>query len=240
MPDKPWKGRFGYTVLPPLGRFLLPLYWLTVRRSEILGSEHLDRVLTTAEPVILCYWHQMHLMGSRLLRGLDRRGLRLGVLVSPSGDGELAARLGRKWVSETIRASSSRTGAQGLRQLHEAIRDRSLSLLVTSDGPRGPLHEFKPGAILLAQTTGAPIVPLAYAASRAWQLGSWDQFIVPKPFSRVVWAIGEPRYVARDSTLRDLGPIQRELEETMAGLVTAARRRLTRRSTLRSRPSRRE
>ena len=225
MSEKPWKSRAGYAVIPPLGRLLLPLYWSTIRRRATLGSEHLDRVLTGG-PVILCYWHQMHFMGSRLMRDLDRRGMKIGALVSPSGDGELAARLARNWVSRTIRASSSRTGAQGLRQLHETIKEQDISPLMTSDGPRGPLHQFKPGAILLAQATGAPIVPLAYAASRAWRLGSWDRFIIPKPFSRVVWAVGEPRFVARDSTLKDLAPIQRELEATIAELIAAAAKRL--------------
>lgn len=222
MSQKPWQGRLGHTLLPALGRPFLRLYWATVREPEILGREHLDRVLADGRPVILCYWHEMHFMGARLLARLSRRGLAVGALVSPSGDGEIAARLGRGWVAETIRASSSRTGAQGLRELHAVVKEQGISPLITADGPRGPRNEFKAGAILLAQATGAPILPLAYAASRAWRLDSWDRFQIPKPFSRVVWAIGEPRTVGRDSTLKDLAPIQRELEETLAALTASA------------------
>ena len=36
------------------------------------------------------------------------------------------------------------------------------------DGPRGPRFTFKPGALLLSQMSGRPILPMAYAASRAW------------------------------------------------------------------------
>ena len=75
---------------------------------------------------------------------------------------------------------------------------------------------------MLAQMTGAPILPLAYAARRSWRLGSWDGFIVPKPFSPIVWAVGELRYVPRKLTLKDIEPIQRELEATMAELIEAA------------------
>ncbi len=222
MSAKPWQSRLGTTLLPAIGRPLLRLYWTTLREGDVIGREHLERVLAADEPVILSYWHEMHFMGARFLARLNRRGLKVGALVSPSSDGELAARLGRPWLSEAIRASSSRTGAQGLKQLHEVVTGRRISPLITADGPRGPRREFKPGAILLAQATGAPILPLAWAGSRVWRLRSWDRFLVPKPFSRIVWAVGEPRRVGRDSTLKDLEPIQRELEATLATLIARA------------------
>ena len=68
--------------------------------------------------------------------------------------------------------------------------------MVTPDGPRGPRFKFKPGAILLAQMSGRPMLPMAYAASRAWLI-QWDKFVIPVPFARISIAIGKPRYVAR-------------------------------------------
>ena len=68
--------------------------------------------------------------------------------------------------------------------------------MITPDGPRGPRFKFKPGAILLAQMSGRPILPMAFAASRAWLI-KWDKFVLPVPFARIVIAVGAPRYVPR-------------------------------------------
>jgi lysophospholipid acyltransferase (LPLAT)-like uncharacterized protein len=95
-----------------------------------------------------------------------------------------------------VRGSSSHTGARALRDYYEALVKRAVSPIITPDGPRGPRFEFKPGAILLAQMSGRPLLPLAYAASRAI-LFHWDRFVIPLPFARIVIAVGAPRTVPR-------------------------------------------
>jgi hypothetical protein len=57
---------------------------------------------------------------------------------------------------------------------------------ITLDGPRGPLHEPKPGILALAHKTGGAIVPLRMFPSKGWRLRSWDGYTIPKPFSRIV------------------------------------------------------
>ena len=102
---------------------------------------------------------------------------------------------------------------------------RSISPVVTPDGPRGPRFKFKPGAILLAQMSGRPMLPMAYAASRAWLI-QWDKFVIPVPFARISIAIGPPRYVARVLDAAGVEALQEEMERELRRLYQAASARL--------------
>ena len=101
-----------------------------------------------------------------------------------------------------IRGSSSRTGAQAMRDLYLAVSRHHISPANTPDGPRGPIFEFKPGPLMLAQMTGAPILPMACAAKRCKQLDSWDRFILPGWFNTLVVVIGEPVFVQKGLPMR--------------------------------------
>jgi len=114
-----------------------------------------------------------------------------------------------------IRGSSNRTGARAIRDLYQVMAKEKISPVNTADGPTGPAFAFKPGAVMLAQLTGYPVLPMAYAAERAWELGTWDRFRIPKPFSRIAVVIGEPRHVDRKTAMTDQEPIARELEATL-------------------------
>ena len=83
--------------------------------------------------------------------------------------------------------------------------------------------EFKPGAVLLARMTNAPIIPIAYAAKNGRHWKSWDQFVVPRPFTRIVIAVGEPMIVPKTLALDNLEPFQKTMESTMARLIDTAR-----------------
>jgi lysophospholipid acyltransferase (LPLAT)-like uncharacterized protein len=93
--------------------------------------------------------------------------------------------------------------------------------VVTPDGPRGPRFKFKPGAILLAQMSGRPMLPMAYAASRAWLI-KWDKFVIPVPFARISIAIGPPRYVARVLDATAIEALQGEMEQELKRLYAKA------------------
>ncbi len=211
-----------YALLTPLVRAWLASTWWTWRGGQVIGEAHLQTVLDAGGPIIPCYWHEMHFMGVRMMLQLQRRGLKLGFLISPSVDGEVPARLARGWGAEAIRGSTTRTGAKAMRELYLKVTRDGVSPVTTSDGPQGPRREFKPGAIMLAQMTGAPIVLVACAASRAWRLRTWDRFVIPKPFARIACAVSAPRYVPRELKVDDLQPVQREIEATMAALVEQA------------------
>ncbi|TLZ54826.1 MAG: hypothetical protein E6K22_04510 [Gammaproteobacteria bacterium] len=101
-------------------------------------------------------------------------------------------------------------------------RRHDISPVITPDGPRGPPFEFKLGALLLSQMSGRPILPMAYAASRAW-LVKWDKFVIPVPFSRIAIAIGPPFYVPRVTDAALLERLAGEMEGELKRLYGAAR-----------------
>jgi lysophospholipid acyltransferase (LPLAT)-like uncharacterized protein len=122
---------------------------------------------------------------------------------------------------EVIRGSSSHTGARALRDYYQALAHDGISPAITPDGPRGPPWKFKPGAILLAQMSQRPIIPLAYAASRAWAI-LWDHFVIPKPFARVAIVVGPAVYVGKGLNAEGLATLQLDMERNLENLYREA------------------
>jgi lysophospholipid acyltransferase (LPLAT)-like uncharacterized protein len=213
--------RAVYAVAVPLGLAIIRLWWLTCRIRRIDGDENLTAALAKAPSLVPCYWHQHQLFCARYLLNRRDSGLVPGWLISPSVDGELGAMMVSRIGARAIRGSSSHTGARALRDYYLALVKENISPVVTPDGPRGPRFKFKPGAILLAQMSGRPMLPMAYAASRAWLI-KWDKFVIPVPFARISIAIGKPRYVARVLDATALESLQREMEEELKRLFAKA------------------
>ena len=218
--------RVWYAIVIALARGVLRFFWSTCRIERVVGGEHLEGRLERGEPSVVCYWHQMHLFGSHYLFGLSGGGGRIGYLISPSVSGEVPAAIARGMGVEVLRGSTTRSGGRALRDTYMAIKRRGISLVITADGPKGPLHEFKPGAILLAKMTGAPIVPVAYAARHAWHVHTWDRFIIPRPGSGIAIAVGAPIEIPGNTSLDEIQPIQRQLEEAMSATVARAQEAL--------------
>jgi lysophospholipid acyltransferase (LPLAT)-like uncharacterized protein len=149
------------------------------------------------------------------------RGARLAcVLTSRSRDGEILARYVRRFGLEVVRGSTSRGGAVALRALTRAVR-AGTDVAVVPDGPRGPRERVQPGVVHLAAATGAPVVPLAFAAHPARRLSTWDRFLVPLPFARAAVVFGQAATVAPDA---DRAASQAGLERALHDVTAAADR----------------
>lgn len=134
------------------------------------------------ERAVYAFWHGEQQLILPLVR---RRARRVAVLTSLSADGRLQAAILRRLGLEVVSGSSSRGGAAGLQGLVRRVREGADGA-VAVDGPRGPRHVAKPGAVQLARLSGVPVVALRARATRVWTFGrSWDRFVVPKPFARV-------------------------------------------------------
>ena len=215
-----------YRVAAPALFGLARLWWRSCRIVAVVGEQHLDAVLARWPTFLPCYWHQHTLFCAQyLLSQQQRRGLRVGFLISPSVDGELGAMVLRRAGGYVIRGSSSRTGALALKEYFQALTRDEVCPVVSPDGPRGPRFIFKPGAVLLAQMSGRPIVPMAYAASRAWFF-HWDRFVLPVPFARIVIAIGAPRTVPRVLDAASMEALQIEMTAALKAAFAAARVKL--------------
>ena len=217
--------RVLYKMLGPIGLSLVRVVWRWSRVVSITGSEHILESLEIAPSFIPVYWHQHQLFCVKHLLALRPAGVKLGFLISPSVDGELGAMIVRSVGGEVIRGSSSHTGARALRDYYQALSRDSVSPAITPDGPRGPPWKFKPGAVLLAQLSQRPIIPMAYAASRAWKI-QWDRFVIPKPWSRVAIAVGEPVYIPKGLDAAGLERHQADMEGRLKSLYLQAKRAL--------------
>jgi lysophospholipid acyltransferase (LPLAT)-like uncharacterized protein len=214
-----------YAIAAPVAVAVLRFWWWSCRIVRISGEHHLQASLAVAPSLLPCYWHQHELFCARWLLLQRRRGLKLGFLISPSVDGEVPAAIARRLGAAVIRGSSTRTGARALRDYYQLLVKDEVSPVITPDGPSGPRFRFKSGGIVLAQISGRPLLPMAFAASHAW-LVSWDKFVIPWPFARIAIAIGEPVHVPRGLKLDDssaVEPLQRDLEQRLHALFREAR-----------------
>ena len=221
-----FKRRLKNFLLIPVAQLILFIIWRTCRVVSIQGEQHVDQVASTDKAFIPCYWHQHHLFCTWYMKQLIKRGLKIGFLISPSRDGEIPARLARSWGGEVIRGSTTRSGAQAMREMFNLVVKQKISPVTTSDGPQGPFHVFKLGDILLAQFTQSPLLPMAYACSSSWQLRSWDRFIVPKPFSKIAITIGEPTFIPKGVLAEDLEPMRLQMENALKELTKQSQQTL--------------
>ena len=227
-PGLPLHKRLLFPVIAPLVAWLLRLFWLVCGVQHIEGEEYLEALSSGAGAIIPCHWHQRHIFCAYyLVRKLSGK-FRIGYLVSPSKDGELGAMILKRLGLVAIRGSAKRTGAQAIRDLYLCLSRDGISPVLTPDGSEGPTYKFKPGPVMLAQLSGAPLVPMSYAARRAWYLDSWDRFMIPKPFTRVAIAIGRPRYVERSGKLGGTGSMQEQMEAELNRLGREAEAALER------------
>ena len=155
-------------------------------RFRVMHSERYRAERAAGRAVVLVLWH-----GEMLPLLYFHRHRQIGVLVSEHGDGEIIARILDGFGFRLIRGSTSRGAARALIAVDRELR-AGFDVGITPDGPRGPRHSVAPGALLAAHRAGVKLVPLAATASAFWTLGSWDAFMIPKPFARVTVVYGEP------------------------------------------------
>jgi lysophospholipid acyltransferase (LPLAT)-like uncharacterized protein len=219
--------RLAYALLAPIGLAVLRFWWSTCRITAVVGAENFETALARAPSMLPCYWHQHELFCARwLMQQMPR--IKLGFLISPSVDGEVPAMIARRLGAQVIRGSSTHTGARALRDYYQLLVKENVSPVITPDGPKGPRFRFKPGGILLSQISGRPLLPMAFAASRAWLI-AWDKFVLPWPFARIAISIGEPVWVERGLAAGDpaaFEPLQRRMEQVLHEQYRLARRAL--------------
>lgn len=178
--------RIALWVVPRATALVLAAIGTTLRFETIAEEGALPA--TPPARGIFCFWHRCTLPA-----GWYFRRFRCSILISQSFDGELIARTLGLLGYGTVRGSSSRGGAAGLMAMRDVLA-AGLPVVFTADGPRGPIYQTKIGPVKLAAMTGEPMGSFYLLPQRAWIIRSWDRFLVPRPFSRVVvsWARSLP------------------------------------------------
>lgn len=197
------KQRLLLVIIPPFAASIIRVLGATLRYRDVTAPGT-PVGIDIPGPTIFAFWHRTLLIAAHRFRNKQ-----IAILISPSFDGELIARTVSLLGFHPVRGSSSRGGASGLRNMAEAYADRHICAF-TADGPRGPNMIAKPGPVHLAQLTGAAWLGCFHLhPSRAWQLRSWDRFLIPKPFSTVT--ITWPPHTAPE-----LISLQHSLDEAVA------------------------
>ena len=153
-------------------------------RYRVRDDDDVRRLRAAKRPIIFALWH-----GQMLPLLYKHRDEGVAILISEHGDGEIIARIAMHYGFRTVRGSTSRGAARALLALVREVQNGN-ELAITPDGPRGPAKSFASGTVVVAQRSGAPIVPAVVHVSSAWRLGSWDRFLIPKPFARITVAYG--------------------------------------------------
>jgi len=196
-------------VLAVVPRVVWVLLWIVglTWRFEVIAEEGVIPVLFGEKPgpEIYCFWHQCVLPCTVYFRRSHAI-----ILISRSFDGELITRILRMFGFDAVRGSSSRGAREGLLGLRHII-ESGRTAIFTADGPLGPIYQTKMGPIKLAQLTGAPIGAFHLQPERAWTMHSWDHFLVPKPFTRIVVSWAQWTRVPSDLSPEEFEPKRQEL-----------------------------
>ncbi len=212
-----WVKERRWQLVGLLGKWLIDgLFFAS--RIDTVGKAQVQDLLDSRR-FILAFWHSRILLVSYLFKGWNG-----AILVSRSDDGEIIARVLQCQGHETIRGSTGKGGLRALARQIKCLKEQRRPGVVIPDGPQGPRHRVQPGIIILAQKTGCPIVPVTYSARKAKIFGSWDRFMLPRPFTRCRVVFGDPVRVAADAGKEDLAARRRQLETELCRITDDADR----------------
>jgi lysophospholipid acyltransferase (LPLAT)-like uncharacterized protein len=166
------------------------------------------------ENYILALWHGQIFGLLYYLRNTSK----LNILVSPSADGDFLANLGKLLGYIIIRGSSFKRTVPATRSIFKALR-RKEGVVLVGDGSRGPRHKFQPGSLLIASRTGSCLVPMVFDANWKTQLNSWDRFVIPWPFAKCVFSLGNPIFLPSDIKEEELQKAQKDLESKLNSMT---------------------
>lgn len=182
-------------------------------RIRVMNPEIELNVLKRGQVPIYASWHQ------RFFPGITFFGRRrpISIMVSQSRDGEFISRIVSMLGWHPVRGSSSRGGREALKEIYTLVHN-GYKIAHIVDGPRGPLGVIKPGLLIIAQISGMPIIPTITSAEKKWTFNSWDRFIVPKPFSRIIIRFGDGIYVPKNLKGGDFEEKRSFVERTFKNL----------------------
>lgn len=187
------------------------LYLLTIR-LRIKNSKALFDLLQQGKTVLICGWHQQFFPAINYFKIFAKYDP--AIMISQSRDGEMISQVAH-WVGwKTVRGSSSKGGKTAMNEMIAYLKTHSLAAHIL-DGPQGPIGKVKAGAIKMALESGAVIVPWYVVSENAWYFKSWDQFMLPKPFSKVMFHFGNEIRIDACKSDQEFEAYRLLLENTM-------------------------
>ncbi len=200
------KNKLGQKLLGYVVFIITNFTYKTISWKSLNKNDH---SYSKKEPIIFCTWHNRLYFGPYLL---PHKKLIINALQSSHSDGMMTDILFKLINMKIIYSSSKKKGYVAFMKMIKAIK-KGESIAITPDGPKGPKEVVKDGIIKLAQTTGAPIIPIFWHVKKYKILDSWDNFIVPYPFSKGVYAFGNPIYVKKNISEKQFFEIKNSIQQ---------------------------
>jgi lysophospholipid acyltransferase (LPLAT)-like uncharacterized protein len=204
-----------YRLVEWLGPWLILLIGYTLRIRRV-NYEPVKQLVNEKKPHLFSLWH-----GRMFVPMFVHRQQGIIPMISQHADGEMITRVVKKLGYGSVRGSSTRRGKEAFHELVDHLKSEGVGAMLP-DGPTGPRHHFKPGTLFIASKADCPLVPVTFAAKSCWRVGSWDRFVVPKPFSKCVIFYGDPVEIPPQIPEDEMEQWRFKLEEIMVGLVKSA------------------
>ena len=183
-------------------------------RWEYLVENEKSNIFNSNEEYIFCCWHNKLFLGPHLLP----RNRVINALQSSHSDGMVTSIAFKYLGMNVILGSSKKGGMQAFRKMVKCIKSGE-SVAITPDGPKGPKEKVKEGIIKLAQITETSIIPLVWTTKKFKLINSWDNFVIPYPFSKGVYSFGKPIYVKKQINEYELETARQNLENEIKRLT---------------------
>lgn len=194
----PFRKKIKYFLIRKTAKLLI-LNIIKTCKLVVQGYENVERLREQGVPIIYAYWHRHIFVTIYRFMNTGARPL-----ISLSEDGEIVAQVAKEFGMNPVRGSSSYGGAKAFLKLLNAIKEEKSEVLITADGPKGPVREIKDGVIRLARKSGSVIVPIAWHSSRVKIFEkSWDRFKIPLPFGTITYAYGKPLTISESGANED-------------------------------------
>ena len=194
--------------------FIITKFIFTSIKWECLDLDNKNLIFKNKKPYIFCCWHNKLFLGPHFLP----KNLTHNVLISGHSDALVTVILLKLLKLNIIFGSSMKGGTNAFLKMVKSIR-KGESVSITPDGPRGPREKVKEGIIKLAQVTGAPIIPLVWYTEKYKKLNSWDQFIIPYPFSKGSYLFGKAIFIERKLSEQQLKVEKQKVENVLKNLT---------------------
>jgi lysophospholipid acyltransferase (LPLAT)-like uncharacterized protein len=179
-------------------------------RSKNLNEKEENHFKSLTGPYILTLWHgRIFYLFYYLRRHPD-----YFLLISPSTDGDLLARLARLMGYSVIRGSSYKKTVPAARSLIKVL-NRNQRIIIIADGSRGPRCIAQSGSLQLSGITGAPVFAMTFGSKNKMVLNSWDRFVIPPPFTRCALSFSSPITLSRKPSEQSIEEKRLELENTL-------------------------
>ncbi len=164
---------------------LLIRAWSWTLCFSIHSNTPLEALKSHSKPFLILFWHNRLFLTIKFYRSFWNPRKTFG-LTSASEDGAWVAELLKYLGVGAIRGSSSQRGKQAAQKIVETLNQVKGDVVITPDGPRGPVYSIKSALLNIAKTSNVDLLFVSAEYKNAWRLKSWDRFFLPKPFSQVI------------------------------------------------------